>query len=195
VVAAVAVAAGVASARVAAAEAPFVPEDPPPLHRSLLGHAFTVGAVPVRGERPYAIGVALAYEHRLRAELRAFGQYEYLWLLAHDEADALTFDAAGHRALLGIRRTLAAAHALRRTVRFYVDAELGAGTMVVTERRLGALWRPLAFAGLRGGYAFDFGPSSRTGASRIWEPELFARAIVGEHGVGAMLGIGVGWGD
>src|SRR5438105_1224774 len=90
----------------------------------MFGLRISLGDLPL-APQPLVIGeLGLAVEHPVCHKLRAFGEYNFMFLSAegpmgHDVG-------TGHVARIGLRRVLAAT-TVKRALRFYVDAELGGG--------------------------------------------------------------------
>jgi hypothetical protein len=146
-----------------------------------LGLRLDVGGVP----NVMAFGLEVGVEHPVAGKLRAFGEFEWLWLTGSTSTDS-DVGGVGQRAHVGVRHVLAATK-LRNVLRFFVDGELGGGFTLMTDNMTGAHAIPHALAGVRLGY--DIVQHART-----LECDLVFRAIVVEHAASLMFGVGVAWG-
>jgi len=151
-----------------------------------LGFRIAFGQLPIGGERPLAVSLAVGSEHELAGKLRGFGEYEWMWL----EQDRLT-TGSGSRVQLGVRHVLAD-HVVPKLMRLYVDGELGGGSALLSDPT-GVHVVPDGFAGVRFGY--DVIPHDARSPANTLQFELSARALYLPHGAGWMAGVGVWWGD
>lgn len=165
---------------------------------NMLGFRASFGALPDDGQRATVFALGLGVEHPVFTKTRVFGEYDWLWL-AHQDARAMDSVvarperyASGHRASVGLRRELLA-KGLSRSVRMFVDVELGGGLALVDDSMRGLKLLPMGIGGLRLGY--DIYTSSDDSPSRTFEAEVSWRAIAVEDGFGAMLGVGLLWGN
>ncbi|HEX5063462.1 MAG TPA: hypothetical protein VFV99_28995 [Kofleriaceae bacterium] len=175
--------------------APVVDTDPA---FNMFGFRMSAGALPLDGGRTTALSIGLGVEHPVFKKTRVFGEYEWLWLTWMDDR-ALTSMAprperhgTGHRASLGLRRELLGKN-LGRSVRVFIDGELGATFALVDDNMRGVSFVPGGLGGLRFGY--DIYSRSDDSPSRTFEIELLARAVAIEGGVGGMMGLGMAWGN
>jgi len=124
--------------------------------------------------------------------------YEWLWLSRVDERDINSVvprperHGNGHRTSLGLRRELVGKR-LGSTVRMFIDGEVGANVALVNDNMTGVAFLPGALGGLRFGY--DVYSRSDSSPSRTFEAEVLVRAIAIQHGAGALLGVGMFWGN
>ena len=165
---------------------------------NMFGFRMSAGALPLDGGRTTALSIGLGVEHPVFKKTRVFGEYEWLWLTWMDER-ALTSmvprperHGTGHRASLGLRRELLGKN-LGRSVRVFIDGELGATFALVDDNMRGVSFVPGGLGGLRFGY--DIYSRSDDSPSRTFEVELLARAVAIEGGVGGMMGLGMAWGN
>jgi hypothetical protein len=153
--------------------------------QALFGLRISLGELPL-APQPLDVGeLGLAVEHPLAYKLRAYGEYEFLFLSSQG---AMGHDVGtGHVARIGLRRTLAAA-TVKHAVRFYIDGELGGGVALTDDTLAGARVLPHAIAGLRFGYDLVMAPK------KTFEAELLLRAIAIDRGVGYTFGVGLAFG-
>jgi hypothetical protein len=172
------------------------PEAPPAFN--MFGFRLTGGALPIEGDRTTVLSLGLGVEHPVFKKMRMFGEYEWLWLTRADERVGDSTVArperhgTGHRASFGIRRELIAKN-VGRNVRMFIDGELGATVALVNDNMSGVEFLPGGLAGLRLGY--DIYTGSDSSPSRTFELEILARAVTIAHGTGALLGVGMLWGN
>lgn len=165
---------------------------------NMFGFRMGAGALPLDGIRTTVLSIGLGVEHPVFKKTRVFGEYEWLWLSWLDERAATSMvprpehTGTGHRASFGVRRELLGKN-LGRTVRTFIDAELGAGFALVNDNMYGVTFVPSGLGGLRFGY--DVYSRSDDSPSRTFEIELMFRAIVIDHGAGGMAGLGMAWGN
>lgn len=165
---------------------------------NMFGFRFSVGALPLDGQRATVLSVGLGVEHPVFKKTRVFGEYEWLWLSWIDERgmDSVAVrperHGTGHRASLGLRRELIAKN-IGRSVRMFVDGEIGGGVALVNDNMHGVDFVPSGLAGLRFGY--DMYSSVDDSPSRTFEIELLLRAVAIDHGIGGMMGLGMLWGN
>jgi len=177
-------------------DATVEPSDEPVFN--MLGFRASIGALPLDGMRTTSVSLGLGVEHPVFRSTRVFGEYEWLWLFAVSERAMDTVAARperhgnGHRASLGLRRELVG-KGLGRTVRMFLDGELGAGMALVNDNMYGVQLLPNALVGLRFGY--DVYSRSDDSPSRTFEAELLVRAIAVGDGIGMMFGVGLLWGN
>jgi len=165
--------------------------DPPPKTTwSRLGTRIAYGLVPKDGyQSTESIGVSL--DHPILGGWRLLGEYEYLWIGPRD-GDQMDLGVAGladsgHRVHAGMRRRLASKSFVFDHFGFWLDAEAGAGAMVVP-KDMDTLWVPHGFLGMRFGMDLRFD-------KRIWEYEILLRGLVVPDGAGVLFGIGLVWGE
>lgn len=165
---------------------------------NMLGFRLSAGALPVEGHRTTMFSVGLGVEHPVFDKTRVFGEYEWLWLTRIDERAIESMSvrperhASGHRLMAGLRREIKAKN-MSRSLRLFVDGEIGGGLALVNDNFSGVALIPAGIVGLRVGY--DVYSRSDDSPSRTFESELLVRGIVIEHGVGVMVGIGMLWGN
>lgn len=165
---------------------------------NMLGFRLSVGSLPVEGHRTTMFAVGLGVEHPVFDKTRVFGEYEWLWLTRIDERAMERMSvrperhASGHRVMAGLRRELVA-KTMSRSLRLFVDGELGGGLALVNDNLSGVVLVPAGIVGLRLGY--DIYSRSDESPSRTFEAELLVRGIAIEHGIGVMMGVGMLWGN
>lgn len=165
---------------------------------NMLGFRASFGALPDDGQRATAFALGIGVEHPVFTRTRVFGEYDWLWLSHQDERAMNSVVArperyaSGHRTSIGLRRELVAKN-LNRSVRMFIDAELGGGLALVDDSMRGLKLLPMGIAGLRLGY--DIYTSSDESPSRTFEAEVSWRTIAVEDGFGAMFGVGLLWGN
>jgi hypothetical protein len=164
---------------------------------NMFGFRMSAGALPLDGSRARVLSVGIGVEHPVFDKTRMFGEYEWLWVTWFDERamDSVVFRPErygnGHRTSFGVRRELTAKGS--RRVRMFIDGELGANVALTNDNMSGMVLRPGGLVGLRVGY--DVYSDEDDSPSRTFEAEMLVRAIVVEHGAGAMMGIGLWWGN
>ncbi len=165
---------------------------------NMLGFRLSAGVVPIEGYPTTTMSVGLGVEHPVFDKTRMFGEYEWLWLSRVDER---AFDSmivhperhgSGHRLTAGLRRELIA-KGMGRSVRLFVDGELGGGLALVNDNFSGVTLIPAGVVGLRLGY--DIYSRSDESPSRTFEAELLVRAVAVQSGIGGMIGLGLLWGN
>jgi hypothetical protein len=165
---------------------------------NMFGFRMSAGALPLDGNRATVLSAGLGVEHPVFKKTRVFGEYEWLWVTWIDERAVDTGvirperHGNGHRASLGFRRELKAKD-LGRSVRLFIDGELGGNVALTNDNMSGVGMRPGGLVGMRFGYDVYSGVDSSP--SRTFEAEFLVRAIVVEHGAGALVGIGLAWGN
>jgi len=165
---------------------------------NMFGFRFSAGALPIDGSHTVVLSVGLGVEHPVFKKTRVFGDYEWLWLSRVDERDINSVvprperHGNGHRTSLGLRRELVGKR-LGSTVRMFIDGEVGANVALVNDNMTGVAFLPGALGGLRFGY--DVYSRSDSSPSRTFEAEVLVRAIAIQHGAGALLGVGMFWGN
>jgi hypothetical protein len=165
---------------------------------NMFGFRMTAGALPLDGDRATVMSIGLGVEHPVFKKTRVFGEYEWLWLTWLDERamDSVAVrperHGNGHRVWTGLRRELIAKN-IGRNVRLFVDGELGGGAALVDDNMHGVALVPAGLGGLRFGYDIYSGVDSSP--SRTFEVELLVRAVVIGDGAGALVGIGMLWGN
>jgi hypothetical protein len=171
-------------------------EDSPAFN--MFGFRMSAGALPLDGDRSVVLSLGLGVEHPVFRKVRMFGEYEWLWI---NWWDARAMDSVvirperhgnGHRASLGLRRELLAKNA-GRSVRIFLDGELGANVALTNDNMHGMAFRPGGLVGLRVGY--DVYSSVDSSPSRTFEAEVLIRAITVADGAGVMVGLGLAWGN
>lgn len=173
----------------------YVEPDPSPAF-NMFGFRMSVGALPLGG-RARVLSVGLGVEHPVFKKTRMFGEYEWLWVTWINERAIDSVEIRperhgnGHRASFGVRRELIAKG--RRSVRMFIDGELGANIALTNDNMSGVALRPGGLVGLRFGY--DVYSSDDDSPSRTFEAEVLVRAITVEGGTGAMMGLGMLWGN
>ena len=182
-------------AGLAAAEPVLVAEDPPEATSSAIsrfGYRLGAGSLPLDGRSMFVFSVGVGVEHPLAGRTRVLAEYEWLWLERRDPAGRMSPPdyGDGHRLHLGLRHVLADKQL--RTIRLWIDGELGGGVALVTDNLSGVRTVPDGFAGLRFGY--DLRVTTRS-PSHVFAAELLVRAIAIDRGVGVMGGVGMSWGD
>ena len=80
-----------------------------------------------------------------------------------------------------------------RSVRMFIDGELGANVALTNDNMSGVALRPGGLVGLRFGY--DVYSGEDDSPSRTFEAEVLVRAITVDGGTGAMMGLGLLWGN
>jgi len=165
---------------------------------NMLGVRFAIGALPIRHANTLTMSLGLGVEHPVFKKTRVFGEYEWMWLDQRpDERDLMSTTprpdrhGSGHRAVLGLRRELFGKG--RRSMRAFLDGELGAGLALTNDNVRGVEMLPTLFTGLRAGY--DIYSSSDDSPSRTFEAELLVRAIAVPEGIGMLGGFGMAWGN
>jgi hypothetical protein len=164
---------------------------------NMFGFQFTAGALPIHG-RTGVLSLGLGIEHPVFKKTRVFGEYEWLWLTQTDERDYYGMSPRperrgnGHRTSLGLRRELVGKRT-SRAMRIFIDGELGANVALVDDNMTGVSFRPGALFGLRLGY--DIYTGSDESPSRTFEIEMVMRAIAIQGGAGALIGLGMFWGN
>lgn len=165
---------------------------------NMFGFRMSLGALPIDGVRTRTLSVGLGVEHPVFTKTRVFGEYEWLWL-ATEHARAMDSvgirterHATGHRASLGLRRELVGM-SFGRSVRMFLDGELGGGLALADDNLAGLEVIPAGFVGARFGY--DMYSRSDESPSRTFELELLVRAIAISDGVGVLTGVGMMWGN
>lgn len=165
---------------------------------NMFGFRMTAGALPIDGDRATLLSIGLGVEHPVFKKTRMFGEYEWLWMTRPDERamDSVVprpgRHGAGHRASFGLRRELVAKK-VSRSIRMFADGELGASVALVNDNMSGVAFVPAGVGGLRFGY--DLYSSSDSSPSRTFEFEILVRAVAIQDGIGAMLGLGMLWGN
>jgi hypothetical protein len=164
----------------------------------MFGFRMSAGALPLDGARARVLSVGLGVEHPVFKKTRMFGEYEWLWVTWIDERALDTGvirperHGNGHRASFGLRREIKAKNAGRR-LRMFIDGELGGNVALMNDNMSGMTVVPGGLVGLRFGY--DVYSDRSDSPSRTFEAELLVRAIVIERGAGAMIGLGLLWGN
>ena len=165
---------------------------------NMLGFRMGVGALPIEGNHTLTMSVGLGVEHPVFRKTRVFGEYEWLWLIRNEDGGMepttprTERHGSGHRTSLGLRRELAAKK-LGRSLRMFVDGELGISTALANDNVSGVQMLPAALGGLRFGY--DIYSRSDDSPSRTFEAEFLLRAIAIREGIGVMFGVGMLWGN
>jgi hypothetical protein len=181
---------------VAAAEDDYYEDDEPAFN--MLGFRLGAGSLPVEGLRTTMFSVGLGVEHPVWNKTRVFGEYEWIWLSRIDERAMHTMSlrperhASGHRVTAGLRREIIAKN-MSRSLRLFLDGEIGGGVALVNDNLSGVALVPAGIVGLRVGY--DVYSRSDDSPSRTFESELLVRGIAIEHGIGVLVGIGMLWGN
>jgi hypothetical protein len=201
---------GIAQARPAPCEDCDEPPPPPPdIEESddddepafnMLGFRFSVGALPLADAPMTSLSLGIGIEHPVFMRTRVFAEYEWLWLARRDVGAMTTpgiparpeEHATGHRALLGLRRELAAKRG-GRSLRMFLDGELGGGLALVNDNVTGVQMLPTGFLGIHAGY--DIYTRNEDSPSRTFEAELLLRAIAVRDGIGMLVGFGFAWGN
>jgi hypothetical protein len=192
--------AGVASAQPPDDTGEYIEEPAEEPAFNMFGFRFSAGALPIEASHTTTLSVGLGVEHPVFKKTRVFGEYEWLWLTRVDVSErAMTspimrpeHHGTGHRASIGVRRELIGKR-LGRSVRVFVDGELGAGVALVNDNMTGVAFLPSGLGGLRFGY--DIYSRSDSSPSRTFEAEFLLRAIAIQGGVGGMAGLGMFWGN
>ncbi len=168
---------------------------------NMFGFRMSAGALPLDGgSRTTVLSVGLGVEHPVfqKTRVRMFGEYEWLWMTWLDEraGDSVVIrperHGNGHRASVGLRREVLAKN-LSRSVRVFLDGEVGAAVALMNDNMHGASFVPSSLIGFRFGY--DVYSREDESPSRTFEAEVLVRAIVIEGGAGAMMGMGMAWGN
>jgi hypothetical protein len=165
---------------------------------NMLGFRMNIGALPVDGARATTFGLGVGVEHPSFGKTRVFGEAEWLWLMHHGEREMDSVAVRperhgnGHRAIAGLRRELVAKNAAR-SVRLFIDAELGGGLALTNDNAVGFTAVPTGLAGLRFGY--DLYSRADASPSQTFEAELLVRAVAVPDGIGFMAGVGMAWGN
>ncbi len=185
-------------ARVAAADDDDESDRDARTHRKLLGFYLGGGRLPIHDTELRTFGVGITVEHRLVGTLRIAGGYEYLSLGIDDpdsdEAKMIT-TGDGHRIDLALRHTFGSTRVIARSLRMFVDVELGVAMLVGNTTQTGTLIDAQLFGGLRFGYdVIKLRQSTR--ASKVWEPAVFVHAVAtAPDEMGYLAGISLSWGD
>jgi hypothetical protein len=187
---AIAVAGGVARADVIIARDPPPPPPPPPAPApaptytfpSGLGWRLGMGSFPLADNTRFAASFGLAWSRSI-AGARIGLDYEWL-LLAGEEMEAR---ATGHRALATLRANVADRPG---RLRYYLDADVGAGAAYVADPALGERIVPTAMFGIRGGY--ELAAEGRS-PSRAFDFHVALRAYPSTEGIGVLFSIGMEW--
>ena len=161
-----------------------------------LGFRIGFGTLEVTGRETDTCSLGLNLEHPVWTSVRAFGEYELMFLgnAQSMNADADSEPGSGHRMHAGLRAELMA-KSIGGMVRFYVDGELGAGIGVAGDDVMGVQVMPHAFVGVRMGYDFLWG-KTKARSSRSFEAEFLARAFrMPDGGSATLFGVGMAWGD
>jgi len=188
--------AAIAIVLVAAASSAHADDESPAFN--MFGFRMSAGALPLDGERTTVLSVGLGVEHPVFRKTRVFGEYEWLWLTAWNARAVDTVairperHGNGHRASVGLRREMLAKN-LSRSVRMFIDGEVGGHVALTNDNMSGAAFVPGGLVGLRFGY--DVYSREDDSPSRTFEAEILVRAIVIEGGAGAMMGMGLAWGN
>jgi hypothetical protein len=165
---------------------------------NMLGFRMSAGALPVDGGETRTLSVGLGVEHPVFKKTRVFGEAEWLWLTPRDERgmDSVVVRPArygnGHRVSAGLRREVIAKNT-GRSVRMFIDGELGGALALTNDSVGGFAMMPAAIVGLRFGY--DLYSRSDSSPSRTFEVEVLVRAIAVQDGIGALMGVGMAWGN
>ena len=167
---------------------------------NLFGFRVGVGGQPMDGHRTTAISIGVGVEHPPFKKTRVFGEYEWQWLMFIDDSERAMDSvvmrperhASGHHATLGLRRELTGKR-LGRSLRMFVDGELGGGVALVNDNMTGVALVPSAILGLRFGY--DIYSREDDSPSRTFEAEFLLRAVAVPDGIGGMFGVGMLWGN
>lgn len=156
--------------------------------QSMFGLRITLGALPLAPQQQVMIGeLGLSVEHPLCGKLRAFGEYGFQYLSTGDDKTSHDI-GTGHAVRIGLRRALAAT-TWKRSMRFYIDGEVGGGVALTDDTINGARVLPHALAGLRFGYDLFLE------RKQTFEAELLIRAIAIDRGAGFTFGVGMAWGS
>jgi hypothetical protein len=164
---------------------------------NMFGFDAAIGAQPRDGRNAVAMSLGLGVEHPVFKRTRVFGEYAWMWWQQRAGSERAGTaprpddDATGHRASLGLRRELAAKEG--RTMRLFVDGELGGSIALVNDSMDGAELVPAGFFGLRAGY--DLYSRRDSSPSRTFETAVFLRTIGTRDGVGVTFGLGMAWGN
>ena len=161
-----------------------------------LGFRIGFGTLDVQDRETSTFSLGLSIEHPIWTSIRAFGEYELMWLGDSQSMSPSTegFQGSGHRMHAGLRAELMST-SIDGMVRFYLDGEVGAGIGVATGDEIGVQVLPHAFIGARAGYDFLWG-KNKAHSSSTFEAELLARAFrMPDGGSAALFGIGMVWGD
>jgi hypothetical protein len=164
------------------AAAPAATEPP-----QTLGFRFGFGTVPLDDGKTITYSLGLGSEVPLVHGVRAFGEYEWLWL----DRSHMNEHGDGQRIQLGVRHRLAASHG--DIMDLFVDGELGGGLALASIGATNLAVVPDAFVGARVGY--DMTPHASRSPSRTFEAELLVRALAVPDGLGWLAGVGMWWGD
>lgn len=167
---------------------------------NMFGFRMTAGALPLDGQRATVLSVGLGVEHPVfhAARVRMFGEYEWLWMSWLDERamDSVVVRPErygnGHRASIGLRRELVGKN-MGRSVRMFTDLEAGAALALFDDSMRGASFMPGGLVGVRLGY--DVYSREDDSPSRTFEAEVLVRALFVDGGAGAMMGMGLAWGN
>jgi hypothetical protein len=165
---------------------------------NMFGFRMSFGALPLHGARTSSLSVGIGVEHPVFHKTRVFGEYEWLWLTTADERAMDTVvmrperHASGHRASLGLRREMLGKN-LGSSVRMFIDGEVGGAFALANDNLSGVELIPAGLVGVRFGY--DMYSRSDESPSRTFEAELLVRLLIVEGGAGAMLGVGMLWGN
>jgi hypothetical protein len=164
---------------------------------NMFGFDATIGPQPRNGQNALAMSLGLGVEHPVFKRTRVFGEYAWVWLQERDNdpdrVSAMPPDrsANGHRASLGVRRELKAKDG--RSLRMFLDGELGGSLALVNDRMAGVELVPAGFVGLRAGY--DLYSRRDSSPSRTFETALLFRMNGTPDGVGFTFGLGMFWGN
>lgn len=157
--------------------------------RNLFGFRIGLGALPLDQVSIDTASVGMGVEHPVWGAWRAFGDYEWLWLMRSHTDTMSGIHGDGQRVQLGVRHAIADKR-LASYIRLFVDAELGGGFALVDDDRVGMHALPNALAGVRVGYELT---SDRRSESRQLDAELVVRAIAIPEGLGMLAGAGFLW--
>ncbi len=161
-----------------------------------LGFRIGFGTLDVQDHERHAFSLGLTLEHPVWAPVRAFAEYELMWLGNAQSMHPSTegYAGSGHRTSIGLRAELMS-KSIQGMVRFYLDGEAGGGLGVASDEVMGVQVMPHVFVGVRAGYTFLWG-KSKAHSSRTFEAELLARGLrMPDGGSAALFGIGMAWGD
>lgn len=181
----------VSLASVTHAEKPMIAHDEPRTW-SRLGSRIGTSVFSIGGTPMLASEVSLTIDRSLFGEWRVVGEYEFLFFGrrdfdAYEDLGVAALPYTGHRVHAGVRRQFAQQSWLDGRVRVVAELDAGIGAMCGQgERR--AIGAPHVYAGLRAAFAVDSG-------DQLWEYEVIVRGLALPDGVGALLGIGLVWGE
>ena len=169
-----------------------------------LGTRVNYGAMKLDDRSLSTSSIAVSFDRavagRARA-LRVLGEYEYMWLGPYDVDEQMKTGAGslpdnGHRMNLGLRMMCVEKFWVERHFGVWLDAELGAGAMVIDRELGGVVATPHAFVGARFGMSllWDQDEEESRGDTDRWDYEIVLRGLAMPEGFGVLFGIGLAWG-